>query len=292
MAAIARDNPSIRDFVVGNEPNLNRFWMPQFAERRQRCRRVRVRGTAREDIRRAQGRLDADQRDRRCGLPARQRQPCRDQADAFADGVHHRSRAGLPRERPTAPDHGQLCESTPIRTTRACRLPSRIRTTRRSRSPTTASSSRCSGRRSTAPPRPARRCRSSTGSSASRRRSRSQKSTLYTGTEPASVKPVDIGTQGRFYRDALALAFCQPNVTTFMFFHAVDEGEPRPLAVRDLLRRRIGEVEPRRCRRRDARHARRRDREVPGALADAEGKGRLPEEPDGEDGAAQGSPDV
>ena len=29
-AAIARDNPTIRDFVIGNEPNLNRFWAPQF----------------------------------------------------------------------------------------------------------------------------------------------------------------------------------------------------------------------------------------------------------------------
>jgi hypothetical protein len=29
-AAIARELPSIRDFVVGNEPNLNGFWFPQF----------------------------------------------------------------------------------------------------------------------------------------------------------------------------------------------------------------------------------------------------------------------
>jgi hypothetical protein len=29
-AAIAREIPSIRDFVVGNEPNLNGFWFPQF----------------------------------------------------------------------------------------------------------------------------------------------------------------------------------------------------------------------------------------------------------------------
>ena len=30
-----RDVPEIRDVIVGNEPNLNRFWMPQFdAERR------------------------------------------------------------------------------------------------------------------------------------------------------------------------------------------------------------------------------------------------------------------
>ena len=29
-AAIVRDNPAFRDVIIGNEPNLNRFWMPQF----------------------------------------------------------------------------------------------------------------------------------------------------------------------------------------------------------------------------------------------------------------------
>jgi hypothetical protein len=29
-AAIAAANPSFRDLIVGNEPNLNRFWLPQF----------------------------------------------------------------------------------------------------------------------------------------------------------------------------------------------------------------------------------------------------------------------
>jgi hypothetical protein len=29
-AAIVRDVPAIRDVIVGNEPNLNRFWLPQF----------------------------------------------------------------------------------------------------------------------------------------------------------------------------------------------------------------------------------------------------------------------
>jgi len=32
VAAIVRDVPAIRDVVVGNEPNLNRFWLPQFDE--------------------------------------------------------------------------------------------------------------------------------------------------------------------------------------------------------------------------------------------------------------------
>ncbi len=32
VAAIVRGVPEIRDVVVGNEPNLNRFWLPQFDE--------------------------------------------------------------------------------------------------------------------------------------------------------------------------------------------------------------------------------------------------------------------
>jgi hypothetical protein len=29
-AAVARELPAYRDFIIGNEPNLNRFWLPQF----------------------------------------------------------------------------------------------------------------------------------------------------------------------------------------------------------------------------------------------------------------------
>jgi hypothetical protein len=29
-AALARELPAFRDFIIGNEPNLNRFWLPQF----------------------------------------------------------------------------------------------------------------------------------------------------------------------------------------------------------------------------------------------------------------------
>src|SRR5262249_3400805 len=32
-ASIARTFPSVTDFVIGNEPNLNLFWMPQFGPR-------------------------------------------------------------------------------------------------------------------------------------------------------------------------------------------------------------------------------------------------------------------
>jgi hypothetical protein len=49
------------------------------------------------------------------------------------------------------------------------------------------------------------------------------KSALYTGVEPATTKPVDEATQGNYYAQALALAFCQPNVEAIMILHAFDE---------------------------------------------------------------------
>jgi len=49
------------------------------------------------------------------------------------------------------------------------------------------------------------------------------KATLYTGTEPTTTKPVDEATQATYYHDALALVFCQPTVKSFFMFHAFDE---------------------------------------------------------------------
>ncbi len=46
---------------------------------------------------------------------------------------------------------------------------------------------------------------------------------LYTGTEPATTKPVDDATQAEYYRQAIALAFCQQNVRDIFLFHAFDE---------------------------------------------------------------------
>jgi hypothetical protein len=51
----------------------------------------------------------------------------------------------------------------------------------------------------------------------------SDKAALYTGTEPATTKPVAPSTQGAYYREAIALAFCQPNVRALFIFHAFDE---------------------------------------------------------------------
>jgi hypothetical protein len=47
----------------------------------------------------------------------------------------------------------------------------------------------------------------------------------YTGTEPATIHPVTEATQAAYYRQAIQLAFCQPNVRALMLFHTVDESQ-------------------------------------------------------------------
>lgn len=49
------------------------------------------------------------------------------------------------------------------------------------------------------------------------------KEILYTGTEPATTRPVPEETQAAFYEQALALSFCQPNVEGVLLFLARDE---------------------------------------------------------------------
>jgi len=49
------------------------------------------------------------------------------------------------------------------------------------------------------------------------------KQDLYTGSEVAVTEPVDEATQAAYYRQAIALAFCYPNVRGLFLFHAIDE---------------------------------------------------------------------
>jgi hypothetical protein len=49
------------------------------------------------------------------------------------------------------------------------------------------------------------------------------KAGLYTGTEPATTKPVSEETQATMYRQAMAMTFCQPNVLGLLLFHVQDE---------------------------------------------------------------------
>ncbi len=46
---------------------------------------------------------------------------------------------------------------------------------------------------------------------------------FYGGTEPATTKPVSEGVQAAYYDEALKLAACQPTVRGFLIFHVTDE---------------------------------------------------------------------
>jgi hypothetical protein len=49
------------------------------------------------------------------------------------------------------------------------------------------------------------------------------KAALYTGTEPATTKPVDETTQAQMYLQGLQMTFCQPTVMGVFLFHVQDE---------------------------------------------------------------------
>jgi hypothetical protein len=49
------------------------------------------------------------------------------------------------------------------------------------------------------------------------------KASLYTGAEPATTRPVNESTQAAYYESALALAFCQPTVDGMLLFLSRDE---------------------------------------------------------------------
>jgi hypothetical protein len=51
----------------------------------------------------------------------------------------------------------------------------------------------------------------------------SAKASQYTGTEPTTTRPVDEAKQAASYRKALELSFCQPNVVGFFVFLTIDD---------------------------------------------------------------------
>jgi hypothetical protein len=49
------------------------------------------------------------------------------------------------------------------------------------------------------------------------------KNEAYRGREPATTRPISEARQGDYYRRALAMAYCQPTVKGFLVFHVSDE---------------------------------------------------------------------
>jgi hypothetical protein len=222
-AAIASTNPSIRDFVIGNEPNLNRFWLPQFAEDGTSVAptaylqllaaaydalkavspgvfvwggSLSPRGTDRPfGIRPTHSpttflrELGAAYRVSGRALPAMDGLAIHPYGD---DSSQAPSRSGHPNTTTIGvADYGKLVglltEAFDGTAQPGSTLPILYDEY---------------GVETVVP---------------------GEKSSLYTGTEPATIKPVDEATQGAFYREAVQMAFCQPNVLGILLFHTLDE---------------------------------------------------------------------
>lgn len=221
-AALARANPTFRDVIVGNEPNLNRFWLPQFAEDGSGASApaylallaqaydalkavspaIRVWGGAL-----APRGVDRPNTGRDTISPTRF---LRELGAAYRAGgrtapvmdgltlhpyLEHSSRP--PDSRPFDADHLGLVDYGKL----VALLAEAFDGTAQPGGTLPILYDEF-GVETLVPP---------------------EKAALYTGTEPATTQPVEEATQAAFYRRALQLVFCQPNVAGLLLFHSHDE---------------------------------------------------------------------
>ena len=242
MATLARDLPSVRDFAVWNEPNLNGFWLYQFDESGQDIAAPRLHVAPGALLRRAQGRLAEDPRLRRIARAARRRQS--------RVGIGTRSlrpRSSATWAAPTAPAAGRSrswTSSRSIRTSsaRRCRRARSIRGERRSGSPTTTSSSRLLGEAFDGTAQPGSKLPIAyTEFGVQAKIPESAQATVH---EPRLAHRDGRGRRGdaggATTAQALELAACQPTVIAAPHLPPHRRARPGPLAVRPLLRRTRG----------------------------------------------------
>jgi hypothetical protein len=221
-AAIARDNPTIRDFVIGNEPNLNRFWMPQFGDdgtSLSPAAYLTLLARTYDELKKVSpkiqvigGAVSPRGGDRAGGI-----RPTHSPTRFIRElgNAYRLSERPLPVMDSFAIHPYQDNSSTPPgfahpnNTTIAIADYDKLVT--------------LLGQAFDGTAQPGSTLPIVYGEFGVETTIPGGKRGLYKGTEPETVKPVDFATQSQFYREALGMAFCQPNVTTFLFFHAVDE---------------------------------------------------------------------
>ena len=98
MTELVKANEAFRDVIVGNEPNLNRFWLPQFRANGTGASAPAYNSAARHDLRRGQGGRARDRRLGRRAGAARRRQAAHGPRHDLADALHPRVGRGLPRQ--------------------------------------------------------------------------------------------------------------------------------------------------------------------------------------------------
>jgi hypothetical protein len=222
VAEIVRANPSLRDVIIGNEPNLNRFWLPQFNEDGTGASAASylsllaatydaVKAAAPETIvwggALAPRGVDKPFTGRDTISPTRfirewgeaylasgRTTPFMDGFAFHPYGVNSSSAVDLP---PNDPDHLALIDQNKL-----------VRLLGKAFDGSAQVGSGLPilydeyGIESIVPP---------------------EKAVQYAGTEPATTRPVDETAQAAAYAQAIKLAYCQSNVAGILLFHARDE---------------------------------------------------------------------
>ena len=256
--------------IVGNEPNLNRFWLPQFNPDGTDAAAPAYLALLAQTYDAIKARRPGDHASGAAhSRPAASTEPNTGRDTHSPTAFISRPGRGVPRQRPHAAGHGRARLPPVRRRRRTCSPTSHIRTRRRSASPTTTEARDA--------PRPGvrrnraggiARCRSSTTSSASSRRSPQAKAKpLHRHRADDDEARRRDRPRRRTTRRPCSIAFCQPNVVGILLFHSQDENGARELAVGRLLRRRHAEVEPLRRPRRARPGPRRLDRPLRRARA-------------------------
>ncbi len=215
-ASIPRELPAVRDVIVGNEPNINLFWLPQF-------------GPSGEDVAAtAYARLLAESYDALKAVSG--------EIQVIGGGLAPR---GGDRPGGTRPTHSPTAF---IRD-----LGAAFRALGRTTVPMDAFSMHVYGESSKIPPdfphprttsigigdhdKLLRLLREAFGEAPPvvygeygvETRIPPDEAYAYTGGEPPSTSAVDEATQARYYADAIRLAACQPGVEMLLLFHVFDE---------------------------------------------------------------------
>ena len=108
LTLVAQRYPTVKQFIVMNEPNQPAFVRPQFGPTGKNVSAAQSRGVPRRRLRRAQGGRPGDPRDRARPLAARQRPADRDEQRLdLAGAVPRRARGVVPLERPHAAADGR-----------------------------------------------------------------------------------------------------------------------------------------------------------------------------------------
>ena len=221
-AAIVRGAPSVRRVIVGNEPNLNRFWLPQFALDGSNAaapaylallaRTYDAIKAAAPDVRVYGGAVSPRGADNPAGS-----RPTHSPTSFIRDlGTAYRSSG---RDRPVMdafaihpyPDNSSQPPAVahPLTTTIAIADYGKLVALLGEAFDDTAQ------RGSDLP--------ILYGEFGVESEIPATKAALYTGTEPTTTKPVAEETQAAYYEQALALAFCQPTVEGMLVFLSRDE---------------------------------------------------------------------